>query len=371
MSTTQQPWLRSAGFDLVWFIAPAYLSTALVLLFFAPGETPSALLPLWLWVVCIIGIDVSHVYSTLYRTYFDPEERARYSSLLFVVPLGCWVGGAVLYGIDRRVFWSLLAYLAVFHFVRQQYGFVALYARSELRSRAARLLDTVAVYVATLYPLIYWHSHLPRKFDWFVPGDFFFSLPPVVAKASFWVWVVVLTTFALHALRQWIVQRQLNMPKLLFLGGTALSWYCGIVLFNNDLPFTLTNVASHGIPYIALIWHFQERKFKRQRGEKLVEGRRPTVTMRLFRPAAVPLFLGVLLLLAYLEEALWDGLVWRDHSALFSWAWHLPAVRDEQLLAVIVPLLALPQATHYVLDAFIWRIRKPESEVRAVLEGGR
>ncbi|MCC6273443.1 MAG: hypothetical protein IT572_08250 [Deltaproteobacteria bacterium] len=31
-------------------------------------------------------------------------------------------------------------------------------------------------------------------------------------------------------------------------------------------------------------------------------------------------------------------------------------------LAILVPLLALPQATHYVLDGFIWRMRGGDLE---------
>ena len=33
---------------------------------------------------------------------------------------------------------------------------------------------------------------------------------------------------------------------------------------------------------------------------------------------------------------------------------------SENLLSILVPLLALPQITHYILDGFIWKIRKDE-----------
>lgn len=67
------------------------------------------------------------------------------------------------------------------------------------------------------------------------------------------------------------------------------------------------------------------------------------------------MFLGVLGLLAYAEEGLWDGLVWREHASAFGWFQQLPAVENHVWLTLLVPLLALPQATHYVLDGFIWR----------------
>ena len=81
--------------------------------------------------------------------------------------------GVALYSESETLFWRALAYLAVFHFVRQQYGWVALYrARVGERGRAGWWIDAAAVYMATLYPLVYWHAHLPRRFWWFLPGDF-------------------------------------------------------------------------------------------------------------------------------------------------------------------------------------------------------
>jgi hypothetical protein len=36
---------------------------------------------------------------------------------------------------------------------------------------------------------------------------------------------------------------------------------------------------------------------------------------------------------------------------------HLPAIDTDAMLAVIVPLLAVPQLTHYVIDGVIWRLK--------------
>jgi hypothetical protein len=63
-------------------------------------------------------------------------------------------------------------------------------------------------------------------------------------------------------------------------------------------------------------------------------------------------FLATLWLLAYVEEMFWDRCVWQERGWLFGGGWDLAAFRW-----VLVPLLALPQFTHYVLDGFIWRRR--------------
>ena len=91
------------------------------------------------------------------------------SSLLAVAltVLGWKLGllGALLHTSSSQLFWRVLAYLAVFHFVRQQVGWVALYQRKEPTLSSFDLhLDRSAVYAATLWPLLWWHGHLPRAF---------------------------------------------------------------------------------------------------------------------------------------------------------------------------------------------------------------
>jgi hypothetical protein len=72
------------------------------------------------------------------------------------------------------------------------------------------------------------------------------------------------------------------------------------------------------------------------------------------------LFIGTIITLSYFEEGLWDSLIWRDHEELFSIFNSLPQVSNHWMLSVLVPLLALPQITHYILDGFIWRISEPK-----------
>ncbi|MBL8175359.1 MAG: hypothetical protein JNK48_11865, partial [Bryobacterales bacterium] len=294
-----------------------------------------------LWLALVVGVDVAHVYSTLYRTYFDKEEAARYRTLLIFIPLGCWMAGILLYSVGKFAFWRTLAYLAVFHFVRQQYGFLRLYGRKEEASRAGRWVDGAAVYLATLYPLVYWHTH-PRSFHWFLPGDFVVLAAGWLESAVLAVYAVALAAYAGKAAMDWRRMGAVNWPKHLVLAGTALSWYVGIVLFDGDLTFTATNVVAHGVPYMALIWMYERKKSG----------------AAIYRPSMTPVFVGLLLAVAYVEEAFWDVLVWRDHTQFFAWLAVLPQLEEKAALSIVVPLLAVPQATHYVLDGFIWRIRK-------------
>jgi len=354
---TAPPWIRSCAFDLTWILGPAFWSVALVLLL--PHErllNPE--MPLWVWVSLVIGIDVAHVYSTLYRTYFDPTERQRYRTHLLAIPLLCWVAGVILYSFGANVFWTVLAYLAVFHFVRQQYGFLRMYSRYESVPAWARSIDTALLYMTMLYPLAAWHAALPRNYTWFIEGDFLKGAGGSLVAVALALYA--LTTILFLAKEAYLCRPacRVNIPKYLLILGTALAWYIGIVHFNADIPFTITNVISHGIPYMALVWAFGQKRPTPQ----------PYALTALFSPLALPIFIGLLWMLSYLEEAAWHTLIWREHLSLFTWALPLfEPVTSTALLGILVPLLAVPQATHYVLDAFVWKVRRPDPGLAQLL----
>lgn len=355
-AATASPWIYRPGADLLFIIGPAFLITLIFLLL--PEGTAQAEVSPWMWLVLVAGIDVAHVYSTLWRSYFDPDERRKYGPLLFWIPVGAYLAGVALHFVGPLLFWRLLAYLAVFHFIRQQYGFLSLYARHQARPAWERQLDAAAVYAATLYPLLYWHTHMPRPFHWFIEGDFLALPYPVLAQVGGVVYALLLGAYVVKEAYLTFQGRAFNLPKNLILLGTVLSWYIGIVYLEGDLAFTATNVIAHGIPYMALVWFYGKKKHARTEKESLLK--------RVFRWYYLPVFVGVLVIFAYLEEGLWDALVWRDHVGLFPWAQALPPLLAHGELSLVVPLLAVPQVTHYVLDGFIWKLRRPDGDLRRV-----
>jgi hypothetical protein len=146
-----------------------------------------------------------------------------------------------------------------------------------------------------------------------------------------------------------------------------LCWYVGIVAYNSDYAFTVTNVVIHGVPYLALIYYYGRARLL-QEGQQAVgfgnskEDARPAATenssarqqtkagaFRLFARGPA-LFLFLLWVLAYFEEMIWDRGVWHDRGWFFGEGWEIASWK-----IILVPLLALPQLTHYVLDGFVWR----------------
>ncbi|MBL8048376.1 MAG: hypothetical protein JNJ45_06805 [Chthonomonas sp.] len=351
------PWIYSAKFDAGAILGPPILIT-LVVLIWGRQIVGIESTPTWLWIFLVLGVDVAHVYSSLFRTYFDKEEFQRRRSLYIIAPLVAWLGGMAIYMLAGPVvFWAGVAYFAIYHFVRQQYGFLMLYRRGEPVGGWDYRIDQTAIYLATIYPLIYWHTY-GREFQWFdsfevirIPSVW----PDLIARA---VTVIVLAAFLGKEIWRGIRHHEVNVGKVTLLVATAAAWGTGIILFNGDLTFTLINIISHGIPYMALVWIYQYRK--RAKTPEPQPG-----FLRFFQLKFIPIYVLLLVGLAYFEEGIWDLFVWKEHPNLFGSTFF---EANGLALMILVPLLTMPQVTHYILDAYIWRVnKKGQEEVRAVL----
>lgn len=384
-------WLFSRRLDLIAFLGPVVASLVLVAIGVPLGLVATEATagagatdtPEWAWLVCVLAVDVAHVWGNLVLVYADPVERRRRAGLYVGLPLAALVLSVALASEGEIYFWRVLAALAVWHFVRQQIGWVRLYrakAGEDRRSGAGglrwgRIIDEGAIYAATLAPIVWWHGHLPRPFAWLVPGDFVAGVPAWLGEVALGIEVVWLIAYVTRAGmgigRNWQFSRKrqiarawggsggelgaaaespreespgapVSWGKHVIVLSTALLWWLGIVAFASDYVFAVTNVLAHGVPYIVLIAMTARRRV----------GAGASVP-RVFRRGAL-VIVALLVTLAFLEEGAWDRLVWHERGWLFP----LGEVDLEAWRWVVVPLLAWPQMTHYLLDGFIWKRRQ-------------
>ena len=336
-------WLFSRNIDLAVFGGTALV--ALILVALMPTHESGAAT----FVVGVILVDVAHVWSTAFIVYLDPAEWRRRPGVYAGVPLACFAAGVALYAWGEGPFWTTIAYLAVFHFIRQQYGWVMMYrARNGERDRLGRVIDGATVYLATLYPLVWWHASLPRKFRWFDNVEFITGVPTWVATMVGVVYAIALAAYIARAIWQAATRQAVSWGKHLIVATTAACWYAGIVATNSDYAFTVTNVFTHGIPYMVLVYLYA-------RAASREPASRGGATARMLATRGVAVFVATLWLVAYVEEMLWDRTLWHEHAGLFGGGLDVGAAA-----IVIAPLLAVPQLTHYVLDGLLWkRARNP------------
>lgn len=133
--------------------------------------------------------------------------------------------------------------------------------------------------------------------------------------------------------------------------------------FNSDFVFSVTNVVAHGIPYLVLILKYKIEEQHLLSNNKVAK---PEVILHVFS------ILTVILLLAFSEEYLWDMLINLEKQEFFeSFSPYWANIQNSPfLIALFTALLTLPQATHYVLDGFIWKFDQTNPNLKKIIANG-
>jgi len=337
-----QPWIHKKQTDFTFILLPPFFIALIVLLFHEKLAAIQDNYSFLTWLIFIVFIDVAHVYASLFKTYLNKTEVSKHKKLFIVVPCICLLLSIAAFIVSKDFFWSVLAYIAVFHFIRQQYGFMRLYSRNEPKKKLKLLFDKMVIYNATVFPMLFWFLNPDRHFNWFVSNEFLQSNQPQITNILFVCFVIIFTAYLVSVVYGFVKTKQFNIPKNLLILGTYISWYLGIVHYNNELIFTAFNVVSHGIPYMALVYFKEIQPNKKQ-----------NFYLPFFQTKYLLIvFLLILLGLAFLEELIWEVTVWEEHFQFTEF--YIP----DNLHFIWIPLLTLPQLTHYVLDGFIWKSKK-------------
>jgi hypothetical protein len=360
-------WLMSRSTDLLLLFLPVWAVWAVF--FSNPTYFQTIELPLWAWVVFILGVDVSHVWSSLFRTYLDKEEFAAHKTRLILVPIIVLAASISLLYISIPWFWRIMAYVAVFHFIKQQYGFAALYKYRAGERRKQFISDKLVVYVAALYPVVFWHFNSQSSVNWFVQNDFFnlhsLVLDQIALQQIFyvlnWCYWIFIANWLIGEIRAHLRGEKVVLGKVLWILTTALNWWFGIVYFNSDVIFSVSNVVAHGVPYLALIYYYRIRK------EEVKSKARSPLHRRLKWSAILLTTVG---LIALVEEYFWDMLVYREHGAFFEviYPYEFNQLTSNGTLIVAIAILALPQQVHYIIDGFIWKMNARNKYLKPVFK---
>jgi len=199
------------------------------------------------------------------------------------------------------------------------------------------------------------------EFAWFVTGDFI-QIPSGIDRMLF---KQIGNGIHFGLLAFWLSEeivysqkenKSFPVGKILWVLTTAGNWFLGIVFFNSDLVFTITNVVAHGVPYLALVVFYQTKK----------NSIRKNASFSYLKTGAVIVF--SVLLFAMFEEYLWDLMVYRENEAFFGSIITYPEEIPSVILQLVaIGVLAVPQVTHYILDGFIWKSNEKNPYLKKVL----
>lgn len=328
-------WVFSPVEDIAVFVFPVLFAWIVISLVRALGLQD---IPYGVYLLSVVLLDLGHVYSTLFRTYLDPEEFSRRKRLYLLTPCLCFIIAVVLYRSDNFLFFRAYMYLNIYHLIRQQYGWMMYSIRREQGIMAVdRLLDKIMIYNATLYPLIWWHLH-DIGFQWRAPNAYI-SLPAWLDPIALWAHWSIIVLYVLRQIYLMFIGRPVNLAKYIICLTTWLAWFPGIVIFGSSLVFFLSQTLLHGIPYLHLIF-----RYGRKRSDQV-----QSMCLSFFRGKySIFFFLAITFCFGKLAERFDHIMNHTDSSGL--WA------------GLLFPLLLLPAICHYVLDGFIWKMRDSKNQ---------
>lgn len=320
-----------------WFLIGAWLAP-FVFLRASFGLTGAPLLAFFLYAL----VDKSHLLATVPLTLTDSvamaQRGALYRAITFaslgLALLCAWQGGMVL-----TLWLSLFPPWALFHIVRQHYGFLRLYqARTGADARAAAL-EALCLYSGTAFPIL-------LQFATWSGNDAFsarFLRPPVPA----WLPWPVLAVFvgsalavAASAMQRWHQGREVGGVRLVLIAlAVSNFWVAGLGPGRSRFAVAAFFVATfHALQYHALLWHVLKQRFTR------AEGATKNTLASLFHGARP---------WRYVAAAFASGFV-------MTLMHGLPMPQLEHAYPRIVDLLfSLSLAVgyaHYAIDAYAWRL---------------
>ncbi len=307
-------WLISRRQDLGWVIGSSlagYIYLALFAVFHAPFS--------WLWWFWSVGLDGTHIFATVSRTWLDPAMRAREKPLLFGSLAFFLLGPVLILAGAKLVLALLVGVWAYYHVLQQHYGFLMLYKvkQGDLRAADNRLDRTFLTVMLAAPPFHRFFVHHPEELG--IPARFALArLEPL-----FWVLVGLTAFMFLH--RQWERRRlgiPVNVPKLLLLAAVVpLHWLTFAWLSWRAAIPTVTIV--HNLQYHALVWFHNRNRYESP-------PRRITSSIAWYIGAAL----------------------------LFSLAYRVPGFQLTRISDLAFGFFCGFGLTHYYLDSRIWRVRR-------------
>lgn len=134
---------------------------------------------------------------------------------------------------------------------------------------------------------------------------------------------------------------------------TLFIWFNGIVWNNSLLIFAFGNVLLHWLNYLWIVYLSTKNKLNNKKYK----------TSKLIRKIIQFSFISfslLLIIIATIEEYIWDQLFRNERTDLW-WNTFYNTNINIIIYSILIWLLALPQLTHYFLDAYIWKKEfKPE-----------
>ncbi len=275
-------------------------------------EPQQRVTPMLVFIGALI-VDGAHVYSTLFVTYFDSNIKSKIKLHLILAPLLTILICYLLYIYEfKALLLSLVGSFALFHFIRQEAGWMKLAGRLDPKQpQILNKVDLFTSYIFTITPVLYLISERNRGF-WLSRGDLPI-IPNLYWDTGKYIMLFTGLVWLGFNIRHWRKTKLINGSKLLIILSNLAAWFFALTYLAGSWLGLLLIILPHGVPYFFLV----AKEHNKKSPNKLT----------------IYPFLYLLCVLLYFFETRVGGL------------------KNPILTSIAI----MPQIVHYYLDGIIWK----------------
>ena len=326
-------WVFSKNWDLAVFLLPLIIGFLFYFSDVAISRTPSKI-----FILAILFhylADAGHVLVTGVPVLGDATIRKKLGMKVWLIPILVVFISVSLFMWNPFIFIRVLAFLAAFHIVMQQFGFLRI-SQGKFKvgeriseTKKSGLFETGLFFNLFFFPLYFWLSGNSNiELAWFVHKDL--GAPITWAYFGF---VHHLHLFLVVFYFGWqliplLKKSKVNWGKFLLTSTSWIWFYSGLVLAKNPSLFWATLFLTHGFGYILFVKVYWQQAASRN-----------------YQPPSWWKKNNILTTIGYLVAVTILGATWAKSSELTSF------------YRILIPLSWAPLITHYVLDGLIWKSR--------------
>jgi hypothetical protein len=245
-------WVFSKKEDLLLFVAPLLFGWALILTHQWFNLASIRLMgtdALVIVFALLAFVDAGHVFSTVFKSYLDPQVRQQKKFLLYALPVIIYIFLILVFHLfGLRTVLVLFGYYNVYHIVRQQYGWVSITARKAgEQSRLDYYFDKGSIYAFTILPVAWIHFSLAGT-------EKQIELPKSALAANICtgLWLAIFAVYAGRQVYKLTKGYPFNIAKQVQMLVSFISW--GTVIFFRSPLLLVVTVLLHSIPYVGIIY---------------------------------------------------------------------------------------------------------------------
>jgi hypothetical protein len=405
-------WIIDKKNDLIWYIGSAlagwfYIMIVIALAGYVPNDPLEGVITTltlggihiditlellvvisWAWL-----IDAPHVFATLARTFFDPDEREMrgkylrrswlwfgFGPLFIGVP---YLIGAALepYGVRFGEFWLNSGWLvyfvffrlwAYYHVVRQHWGFFSLYKRrnDDMGDVRENQIDEWFFNLSFYLPLIMFmtsafYADTPGFPDLGLRAPLIggMSIGAVIYPLAWLIYIGAVSYYVGWQVGRWQAGKPINGSKLLFLASVLplhLAAFAHPLLVVFLIPII---TVGHNLQYHRIVWTYGQNKYGKE------ERKGFTVAKAIFASLPAYIIAGLLFTFALYKgpwvEWLHAATGLQMDTVLLNGISMMAGVADPAELGlgekIFAALLTGWAMQHYYLDGKIWRVNKDKT----------